>query len=420
MYRGGELVNCRNMWNAFAFCLSVVGFQFAEGAEPVRVAVIEILSSPGALLGKWWANHAHFAVEQLNANGGVLGGRKVEALFLDNKGSPQEALIALKTATDQGVRFVFGAAGSHIGIALSEAIAKFNERNPDKAVLFLNYGSLAPELTNEKCNFWHFRFDSHSDMRVAAIARQIAKQKSIKKVYLINQDYAYGQAVRLAFKDQLPRLRPDIEIVGDDLIQLQKTKDFAPYVAKIKSSGADAVLTGNWGPDLILMLRAGHEYGLSARYYTLTAHFPGTATAIGEAGAEKLVNTAFWHPNIADAKLEKYYLDYKKQYKEEWNALPIKNAFEMWAKAINSTQSVDPREIAKVLESMKYDSGTGTMWMRAEDHQLMLPQYTYIFAKAGQPGVKYDAENSGYGWRTEARFEADETVQPHTCKMHRP
>ncbi len=344
-------------------------------------------------------------------------GRHIEVVTFDTKSSPQEALIALKAAADQDLRFVFGTTGSHVAIALSDGIARHNSRHPDKPVLFLNYGGLTPELTNERCNFWHFRFDAHADMKVVALVRQVAAQKNISKVFLLNQDYAYGQAVRKLARELLAQRRPDIQIVGDDLIALQKTKDFAPHIAKIRASGADAVLTSNWGPDLALLMRASHDSGLPARYYTLNAHFTGSPTAIGEAGVGRLINVSPWHPNLADRRLEQYYLGYVRQFKEEWNMLPQKNAVEMWAKAVDTAKSLDPVAVARALENMRYDSGAGPLWMRAEDHQLMQPQFAYLFMKAGGPGVAHDVENTGFGWRSEGRIETEDSVLPHTCKM---
>ncbi|HEX4985577.1 MAG TPA: branched-chain amino acid ABC transporter substrate-binding protein [Burkholderiales bacterium] len=389
-------------------------------AETVRIAVLETLSSPAAVIGQWWTNHVQWAVDQVNAKGGVLGGRKIEIVTFDTKGSPQEALIAFKGVTDQGIRYVFGTTGSHVALALTDAVAKHNARNPDKSVLFLNYGGQTPELTNEKCHFWHFRFDVHADMKVVALVGQVAAQKDISKVYLLNQDYAYGQAVQRLEKELLAKHRPDIRIVGDDLIQLQKTKDFSPYIAKIRASGADAVITSNWGPDLVLMMRASHDAGLPTRYYTLNSHFIGTPTAIGEAGVGHLINVSSWHPNIADGRLDQYYVGYKKQYKEEWNMLPHKSAVEMWARAVDAAKSVDPVAVARALEGMKYDAGTGMMWMRPDDHQLMHPLYAFSLNKAGTPGVKHDVENTGFGWKTEGRFETNDTILPTNCKMERP
>jgi branched-chain amino acid transport system substrate-binding protein len=402
---------------AALLCLSM---QASQAAETVRIAVIETLSSPPAVIGQWWTNHIQWAVDQVNAAGGVLGGRRIEIVTFDTKGSPQEALIAFKSVTDQNIRHMFGTTGSHVAIALTEAVAKHNARNPDKSVMFLNYGGQTPELTNEKCNFWHFRFDVHADQKVHALIKQVAAQKSITKVYLLNQDYAYGQAVQKLSRELLAKSRPDVQIVGDDLIQLQKTKDFSPYIAKIRASGADAVVTSNWGPDLVLMMRASHDSRLPALYYTLNSHFTGTPTAIGEAGVGRLINVSSWHPNIADGRLENYYTGYKKKYREEWNMLPHKSAVEMWAKAVDAAKSTDPVAVAKALENMRYDAGTGPMWMRADDHQLMHPLYAFSFTRAGQPGVKHDVENTGFGWRTEGRVEADETVLPTNCKMERP
>jgi branched-chain amino acid transport system substrate-binding protein len=392
----------------------------AMAAESVRLALIETLSGPASANGIWSANHVRWAVEQINSAGGVLGGQRIELIEFDSKGSPQEALIALKAVTDQRIRFLAGTVGSHIAIALSDAVAKHNSRSPESALLFLNYGGLATEMTDEKCNFWHFRFEANADMKVEALMRQIASQKAITKVYLINQDYAYGQAVRVHVKAGLTKLRPDVTIVGDDLIPLQKTKDFAPYVAKIKASNADTVLTSNWGPDLILLARATHDSGLGTRFYTLHAHQTGTPTAIGEQGIGRIINVSPWHANATDSKLNAYYLDYKRHYKEEWNMLPMKNAVEMWVKAINVSGSLDPIAVGMALEGMQYDAGTGMMWMRANDHQLMLPQYAYGIAKAGSGDVVNDVENTGLGFRTEGRFEANDTVLPTTCKMQRP
>jgi branched-chain amino acid transport system substrate-binding protein len=388
-------------------------------AEPVRIAVVETLSGPPAAVGKWWSNQVQWAVDQLNAHGGVLGNRPVEIVYFDTKSSPQEALIAFKNMTDQGIRFMFGTAGSHVALALSDAVAKHNARNPDRSVLFLNYGGMTPEMTTEKCHFWHFRFDSHADMKVVALIRQVASDKQIRKVYLINQDYAYGQAVRKLMLELLAKQRPDIQVVGDDLIPMQKTKDFAPYIAKIKASGADVILSSNWSNDLILMVRASHESSLPARFFTINAHFIGTPTAIGEAGVGKLINVSAWHSNATDSKLESYATGFKQKYKEEWNMLPVKSAVEMWAKAVDTAASLDVNPIARALEGMRFDAGTGTMWMRPEDHQIMQAQYAYLFAKPG-PRVKHDVENTGFGWQTEGRIEGSDAMLPHTCKMDRP
>jgi len=212
------------------------------------------------------------AADIVNSRGGVLGGKKFEVVPFDNKGNPQESLIVLKQAIDQDMRHVISGV-SNIAHAITDAVGKHNARNPDRAVLFLDYGALDPALTESKCSFWHFRFEAHADTQVNVLTDYIARQTSVHKIYLINQDYAYGQAVRQAAKEMLAVKRPDIQIVGDDLMPLGKVKDFAPYVAKIHASEADSVLTGNWGNDLSLLIKSSNEAGLKSTYYTLLAAF---------------------------------------------------------------------------------------------------------------------------------------------------
>ena len=134
-----------------------------------------------------------------------------------------------------------------VGLALLDAINKHNEREPTKRVIFLNYSAVDPTLTNEKCSFWHFRYDAHADMRMAALMDNIKEDKALKTVYLIGQDYSFGQSVLKEAKRQLGMQRPDVNIAGEELHPMARVKDFLPYAVKIKASGAQAVITGNWG-----------------------------------------------------------------------------------------------------------------------------------------------------------------------------
>jgi len=410
------------VWNLLR-CIAVLSLAWLSNSvgadEDIRIAVIEPYTGPSAGVGKWFTDHVRMAVDRLNASGGLLGGRHVRIETFDSKSNPQEAIVALNSISDKGIGFVFGTTGSNIAIALNEAITKHNARDPSSPILFLNHGALASELTNESCSYWHFRFGANSDMQVMGVIRYIAQQKEIKSVYLLNQDYAYGQAVQRLMRELLAQQRPDIKLVGDELVPLQKTKDFAPYVSKIRSSGSNAVLTSFWGQDLNLLMKAAHDFGMSSRFFTVHAHLFGGPAAIGETGAGRLVNLATWHANVANTPLADYASDFRKQYKEDWNYLPAKAAVEMWARAVSAAASTDTIKVAKALEGSRYDAGTGQLWMRPDDHQLSMPLFLGTFMKVG-PGVQNPAEDTGFGFRTEARLEAEATTLPTRCKMERP
>ena len=406
----------------FLTVVALVSLAFpAAAADTIKIAFIDPMSGPFASTGELMANHFRGAIEQINAKGGVLGGKKLELVVFDNRMSPQESLIILKKLTDQGIRLITQGAGSNVAAALSEGTAKIYERTPEKAVLFLDYGATDPELTNEKCNFWHFRFEADADMKLKVLTDYIAAQKKIKKVYLINQDYAHGQGVSRVARKMLAEKRPDIRVAGDDLHPVGKVKDFAPYVAKIKSSGADAVISGNWGNDLALLVKAGKDAGLKVDWYTFYAGTTLTMNAAGEAGIGSLKQVTEYHRNVAGSNLEGYTRNFVKKYGRDFYYLRPNLVVEMLARAIDQAKSTDPLKVAKALEGMKYQSDVGEMWMRPDDHQLMLPQFISSMAKAG-PGqkVKYDLEGIGLGWKTDARYSMNDAVMPTGCKMTRP
>jgi branched-chain amino acid transport system substrate-binding protein len=256
-------------------------------------------------------------------------------------------------------------------------------------------------------------------MKLEAFTNYMMQQHGIQKVYLINQDYAFGQSVSRVGKAMLAHKRPDVQLVGDDLHPIGKVKDFSPYVAKIKASGADTVFTGNWGNDLSLLVKAGKEAGLTTDYYALYAYIVGSPTAIGESGVNHVKTLSAWQANVPDNKLEKFSVDYKKKYGEDMWFNNAKTELDMLVKAMNQAQSTDPLKVARALEGMKMQGDTGELWMRADDHQLMQPLFISSFAKAGK-GVKYDVEGLGLGWKSEVRIDGKDTVLPTTCKMERP
>jgi branched-chain amino acid transport system substrate-binding protein len=228
----------------------------AHAQDTIKIAVTDPLSGPFAQVGQQNLQQLQYSLDYINTKGGALG-KKFELVTFDNKSQPSEELIALKSIADQNIHFVMQAAGSNIAAALIDGIEKHNARNPDNRIVYLNFGAVATELTNEKCSFWHFRFDATAEQKALMLVLSLPQET--KKVYLLNQDYLFGQSLQRDAGRFLAKLRPDVEIVGNELIPLGKVKDFSPYVSKIKSAGAQALITGNWGPDMSLLVKAGMD-----------------------------------------------------------------------------------------------------------------------------------------------------------------
>ena len=264
----------------------------AAMAQSVKIAHIDPLSGPAGVLGELALQHLQFAADEINAKGGI-NGQKVEVLSFDNKMNPQESTIQAQKALEAGASVIFQGISSSVAVSLLDFVAKHNKRNPDQKALLFNYAAVDPLVTNEKCNYWHIRWPSNSDMRVKALAAHLKTRPEVKKVYLLNQDYALGQSVRKAYNDMVKPARPDIEVVGDELHALMKVTDFAPYIAKIRASGADTVITSNWGQDLALLFKAAADAGLKLRWFTFFSTSAGAPTAIRQAGLDNLVFDVF-------------------------------------------------------------------------------------------------------------------------------
>ncbi|WP_431099631.1 branched-chain amino acid ABC transporter substrate-binding protein [Polaromonas aquatica] len=385
--------------------------------QTVKIAWLDPLSGLMAAVGTNQLKGFQFLAEQFSKKN--KAGVKFEIIGIDNKLSPQETTNALKSAIDQGARYVVQGNGSGPALAIIDALSKHNERNPGKEVVYLNYAAVDPDLTNSKCDYWHFRLDADTSMKMEALTAFMKDQPDIKKVYLINQNYSHGQQVAKFAKANLSSKRPDIQIVGEDLHPLAQVRDFAPYIAKIKQSGADTVITGNWGSDLSLLVKAANEAGLNnVKFYTYYAGVTGTPTALGAASAGRVYMVSYNHLNMG-GEIQQIQADYKKKFNDDFYTGAIFHAFTILTEAMAQTKSTEPAVVAKAMEGMRFKSFNGDVEMRKTDHQLQQGLYIDKWEKAGGK-YPYDAENTGYTFVPVKYYEPYVASTPTSCQMKRP
>ncbi len=393
---------------------------------PVRVALIESLSGAFANTGEAVFRNLVWATERVNARGGLKlpgGSRNLLIERYDSKGQNEEALAALRSAIDDGVSIIAQGNSSATAAVLIDAINKHNEREPLKRVLFLNYSAVDPALTNEKCSYWHFRFDAHADMRMAALMAVLKDDKAVSSVYLIGQDYSFGQAVLREARKQISVQRPDVQIVGEDLHPLGRVKDFIPYAVKIRSSGAQAVLTGNWGNDLTLLIKAAKEVGYEGKFYTFYGNALGEPAALGEAGVGKVIAVAEWFPNSPGTASEEFYQSFRQRFpkpQDDYVHMRMQLVIEALAQSIEKAGSADTGLVAAQMERTVVALAGHQGAMRAADHQFQQPLQVALMGKQGAPGIRFDVEGSGYGFRVIKTIAAERAGQPHSCRMARP
>ncbi len=389
---------------------------FAQKGETVKIALIDPQTGLMGPLGTNQLRSFQYFAEKFNQ--GNPAGVKFELVAFDNKLSPAESLNALKAALDQGIRYIAQGNGSSVAGALIEAVNKHNERNPGKEVVFLNYAAVDPDFTNSKCSYWHFRFDADTSMKMEALTTFMKDQKDVKKVYLLNQNYSHGQQVAKFAKENLARKRPDVQIVGEDLHPLAQVRDFAPYIAKIKASGADTVVTGNWGSDLALLVKAANEGGYTGKFYTYYAGVTGTPTALGTGGAGRVYQIFYQHYNMG-GQMEKWMAEFHAKYKDDMFTGSISHVYTALSEAMAKAKSTDPVKVAAALEGLKFKSFNGDLEMRKTDHQIQQPLFLTVWQKADKK-YPYSPENTGMTLAPVKTFESYISSTPTSCQMKRP
>ncbi|WP_312306549.1 branched-chain amino acid ABC transporter substrate-binding protein [Pulveribacter sp.] len=397
--------------------LACAGGAFAQKGETVKIAWLDPLSGLMAAVGTNQLKTWQFLAEEFSKKN--TSGVKFEIIGIDNKLSPQETTSALRSAMDQGARYVVQGNGSGPALAIMDALEKHNSRNPGKEVVYLNYAAVDPDLTNSKCSYWHFRLDADTSMKMEAITTFMKDHPEVKKVYLINQNYSHGQQVSKYAKEMLKQKRPDVEIVGDDFAPLAQVRDFAPYIAKIKQSGADTVITGNWGSDLALLIKAANDAGLNnVNFYTYYGGVTGSPTAMGAAADKRVYMVSYSHLNMP-GRIQQLVADYKKKFNDDMYTAAVYHGFTMLDAAFTKAGSTDPAKVAKVMEGMKFNSFNGEVEMRKSDHQLQQGLFITRWEKAGGKNP-YDAENTGYTFVPVKYYEPYVSSTPTSCQMKRP
>jgi branched-chain amino acid transport system substrate-binding protein len=307
--------------------------------------------------------------------------------------------------------------GSNHALNIIQQLKKHNKRNPDQSVVYLNHSAVTTAFTEDPlCTFYHFRFDANVSMKVAALTTAMGMDDNVRKVYLINQNYAYGQAFQEDANKLLPERAPNTEIVGDELIvPFGKIQDFTPYIAKIKASGADTVLTGNWGPDLHRMVTAGVDAGLDVQWFTIYGYLNSTLPVFGKQVIGKLKAT--FENNINDDGPEwitELAADYQQKYDgKSWVAHRIYQTVEALGKAIKKAGTDNPEQVALALEGIQLEGQYGTVIMRKKDHQMQMP----LAVGTVTDDFKLEQDKSGVAFKTDFVIPVTETTLQTTCEM---
>ena len=404
--------------------LFLISCEKKETSGPIKIAAIEPLSGPYAAVGKDLIDGIVFSASEINKNGGI-NGRMIEIVPMDNAMKAEKTTELLRKAIDDDIRFITQGGGSSHALNIIKQLEKYNSRNPGKEVLFLNHSAVTTSFTNDDCTFFHFRFDSNVDMKVAGLVSHMSKDNSVKKVYLFNQNYVYGQTFRETATRLLKKNAPNIEIVGDELIQpFGKVQDFNPYITKIKLSGADTVLTGNWGPDAYRFVNALKDAGLKVKMFGIYISAPSGMAAMGKnlLYNDVIVVKEF---NPTNSNAPDWYKNYESDIIKSTEMTPdadrLRFMLEMFKSAIEKANSFEPVDIAYALEGIEGRSvDGGKIFMRKDDHQIHFDMQALLVSEKVDQSIIYRSKDFDMSYINVGNIPVEDITLDTSCKMKRP
>jgi branched-chain amino acid transport system substrate-binding protein len=388
---------------------------------PVKIAIVETLSGPQASTGLLYRTAVHYQVDKINAAGG-WNGQPVQVVDYDSQGGPVGASDKVRAAIADGAQIVIQGSSSAIGGQITEDIRKHNLRNPGKEVIYLNVGAEALELTGEKCHFYHFRFCGNAQIRVKSLVTVMKGTGELgTRVYSMNQNYSWGQDMERTIVESAPAF--GYQVVEKTLHDVNKIQDFAPYVAKIKATNADTVLTGNWSNDLLLLMKSTSYGGLKVRFGTVFLDQPGNLANAGDTALGHYV-VHMYNIEAAGEEGARFAEDYKAKtghipsYVEPSTVIGM----QLVGEALKATKPVDGKlnvtELARNLEKAKVKTALGEHSLRAGDHQVIAP---FVVSKV-TADAKYKMDGTAMGFKPVRVVSAEDASAPvqASCKMQRP
>ncbi|MGD9867041.1 MAG: ABC transporter substrate-binding protein [Hyphomicrobiales bacterium] len=341
----------------------------AKAAEPLRILAMDVFSGPFKDIGDRYLLGIKFAVEEINAKGGI-NGRKIELFIEDTQLKPDIAQRrAVSQILDNKVQVIIGASGSHVVKALGQVAEKH------KVILTL-YAGEGDYITGSEFTPAVFRAGLSTSMHSKATVSGFV-DKGYKRFYLLNQDYAFGREVAKTYKKYLDKLIPGWELAGEEYHPLA-TRDFAPYIQRIAASKADVVLTGNWGTDMTSLLAQARQFELKAKFGHYYLSDPLALREIGEAGIGSVTSENYMM--VVDTPQNKAFIErWHKANKDgdhPWPAFTIGkayNAMMFLAAAIEKAGTADYEALMKAWEGLEFQGLVGKQVMRACDHQMQTP-----------------------------------------------
>jgi ABC-type branched-subunit amino acid transport system substrate-binding protein len=352
--------------------------------DTIKIAIVASFSGPAALVGEIYWVPLQFMAHDINKRGGIMvDGKKklIQVIKADHQSKvPVCKEVCERMVLQEKVHVLWGTNGSHLMKVINQVADKYK-------VIALCAAAVSDELYDAES---FSRYSFMTSFSTEQIGRGLAYyygqvRKKEKKFYILCQDYLFGHQMADGFKKGLKEYYPEAQIVGEDFHKLFLT-DFAPYLTKIKASGAEVIYTGDWIPDAANLLKQARQMGITLPFANIFLDEPNFLNEVGVEGTKGLVQLSQYgaegefFKTPEQIKFYKAWNDQSKKWKEPYNTFLWKHGTgnigsyreqTYWLMSvIERAASTNPEKIIKVFEGDTYQYANGkVMKMRACDHK---------------------------------------------------
>ena len=358
-------------------------------AEPPPIRIGEVNSYTGLpAFTIPYRNGWQLAVEEVNAAGGLLGGRKLEVVSRDDAGKPDDAVrIAGELLANEKVELLSGTYFSNVGLAVADFAAR-------EKVPFVASEPLSDALTWQKGNRWTWRLRPSTYMQAAMLVEEAAKLPA-KRWATVAPNYEYGQSAVRWFRELLKEKRPDVEFVAEQW-PAQGKLEAGPTVQALAASKPDAIFNVTFGPDLAKFVREGENRGLFAKraVVSLLSGEPEYLEPMKDEAPRGWIVTGYPWDQVKTPENTAFVEAYRKRFNEppRMGSVVGYATFKAIAAAIGKAGSTDREAVLAALADLKSDSPFGPVTFRAIDHQSTMGAFV------GKTDVK-DGKPTMVDWR---------------------
>jgi branched-chain amino acid transport system substrate-binding protein len=344
--------------------LAALALPAAAQQGPIKIGEINSYTGMAAFTAPY-RNGLILAAEEVNAKGGVMGGRKIEVITRDDALKPEDAVRAAnELVSSEKVALLAGGFLSNVGLAISD----FANQNK---VMYVASEPLTDALVWSKGNKYTFRLRPSTYMQAAMLAEEAAKLPA-KKWATIAPNYEYGQSSVAAFKALLKAKKPDVEFVAEQWPALGKL-EAGPTVQALAAAQPDAIFNVTFGGDLPKFVREGETRGLfkNRPVVSMLTGEPEYIDPLKDEAPVGWIVTGYPWEQINTPEHTAFRDAYRKKFNDypRLGSVVGYSTIKAIAAMLDKAKSTDTEQMIAAMEGLEFETPAGKSSFRKIDHQ---------------------------------------------------